>query len=97
VFPSGKKSWIIEYRPGGGGRTMSKRRLTLGPVGTLTPNEARRAAKDALARVRLGTDPAMAKMTARKSSTFSELAQRFLTEHVETKRKTGTGQHYRYL
>ncbi len=97
VYPTGEKSWIVEYRAGGGGRTVSKKRLTLGAVGTLTPDEARRAAKDALAGVRLGSDPARAKAAARKSSTFAELAQRFLAEHVDTKRKPGTGQHYRYL
>lgn len=40
VFPSGAKTWIVEYRPNGGGRANDKRRLTLGPVHALTPDEA---------------------------------------------------------
>src|SRR6266851_1271541 len=30
VSPSGARSWIIEYRPGSGGRGVSKRRMVLG-------------------------------------------------------------------
>lgn len=56
VFPTGKASWICEYRTGAGGRGAIKRRLTLGPADdTMTPEAARSAAKDALARVRAPT------------------------------------------
>jgi hypothetical protein len=27
VYPSGAQSWIVEYRPGAGGRGVSKRRM----------------------------------------------------------------------
>lgn len=97
VFPSGEKSWIVEYRPNGGGRSVAKHRFTLGSAGTLTPDQARRAAKDALASVRLGADPARERDEARKSLTLAELARRYLAEHVDAKRKPGTRQHYRYL
>ena len=30
VMPSGFKSWVIEYRPGDGGRRVAKKRMTLG-------------------------------------------------------------------
>ena len=36
VLPSGMKSYIIEYRPDGGGRNVAKKRMTLGRVGELT-------------------------------------------------------------
>lgn len=97
VYPSGEKSWVVEYRPNGGGRTVAKRRLTLGSVGTLTPDKARAAAKDALAEARLGADPVREKELARKSLTLAALAERYLAEHVDAKRKPGTRQHYRYL
>src|SRR4051794_9503758 len=42
VMPTGSKSWIIEYRPGSGGRTVRSVRLSLGPTTVLTPDEARR-------------------------------------------------------
>ncbi|TPW00040.1 MAG: hypothetical protein USCAAHI_00516 [Beijerinckiaceae bacterium] len=29
VMPSGRKTWIVEYRPGAGGRKVSKRRMKI--------------------------------------------------------------------
>ena len=49
ISPKGSKSWIVEYRPHGGGRAVSKKRITLGPISTLTPEEARKAAREVLA------------------------------------------------
>ena len=46
VTPRGVKSWIVEYRPNGGGRRASKRRITLGPVSMVPPNAARRRATE---------------------------------------------------
>jgi hypothetical protein len=63
VMPSGLKSFIIEYRPGAGGRNVTKRRMTLGRYGSMTPEQARRAALTALARIRLGAGPASRKIT----------------------------------
>src|SRR5258705_1823380 len=58
VTPAGARSWVVEYRPGSGGRRVSKKRVTLGSVATLLPDRARKAAKDVLARARLGEDVA---------------------------------------
>jgi hypothetical protein len=44
VMPSGLKSFVIEYRPGAGGRNVKKRRMTLGRYGLMTPDQARRRA-----------------------------------------------------
>jgi Arm DNA-binding domain len=57
VMPSGVKSYILEYRPGSGGRGITKRRLTLGKHGAMTPEQARKAAQEALARIRLRRKP----------------------------------------
>ncbi len=57
VYPSGSKSWVCEYRPHGGGRAVAKKRVTLGKTSQLTPEQARKAAADMLAAVRLGRDP----------------------------------------
>lgn len=94
VFPSGAKSWVIEYRPGGGGRRTAKRRFTLGSVGTLTPDEARRAARTELAKVRLGADPGRDKADTRTAPTLAEVARVFLEDHVRAKRKERTSQQY---
>lgn len=57
VMPTGAKTFILEYRPGAGGRSVTKRRLTIGRFGVLSAEQARKAAQNALARVRLGADP----------------------------------------
>lgn len=95
VFPSGSKSWVVEYRPDHGGRRTAKRRLTLGSVGTLTPEEARRGARLELAKVRLGNDPARDKMDTRKAATVAEIARAYLADHAQAKRKPRTAEHYR--
>jgi len=94
VTPNGEKSWFVSYRAGDGGRNAPKRRFTLGRVSTLTPDEARKAAKRLLASVKLGADPTTAKAARRATVTVKELAEAFLARHVETKRKAGTAAHY---
>lgn len=73
VFPSGEKSWIVEYRPNGGGRRIAKRRITLGSVAALTPDQARKAAAEILARARLGGDPARDAADKRQAISFADL------------------------
>jgi integrase len=93
--PTGARSWILEYRPGAGGRGVSKRRLVIGDPETMTPEKAREAAKDMLADIRKGKDPAAERKAERTAETVSELAERWMTEHVATKRKPGTAAFYR--
>src|SRR5476651_1283528 len=61
VMPSGMKTWIVEYRPGAGGRRVAKRRLKIESANKTTAEAARSQAKDILARVKLGEDPAAAR------------------------------------
>src|SRR5262252_8328435 len=58
VQPTGAKSYIVKYRAGSG-RGAPTRRVTLGRVGTLTPDEARALARKTLAAVPHGGDPAV--------------------------------------
>ena len=97
VLPSGAKSWIIEYRPGGGGRWVSKRRLKLGDTFELTPSEARNAARIALSRIRLGNDPALDRLAARRQITVAALAEEFIKEHAQAKRKSSTARDYAHV
>jgi integrase len=92
VMPTGVMSYIVEYRPHGGGRGVSKRRVTLGKVGALTPDQARNAAADMLAKVRLGSDPAEEKAQKREAMTVAALCKAFIAEHVTTKVKPLTAQ-----
>lgn len=94
IFPSGQKSWILEYRPAGGGRGVSKRRVTLGPSESLTPDEARRAASQFLAEV--GRTAELAKVAKVGSSAVSvwELAALFMRD-VEERLTAHTRSQYR--
>jgi integrase len=94
VLPSGAKSWVIEYRPGGGGRKVGKRRFKLGNVGDLTPDEARKIARSLLSKVRLGGDPAHDRWAARRQMTVAALAEEFIEEHAQAKRKASTAGNY---
>jgi integrase len=58
VYPSGAKTFLIRYRPKGGGRAVNPRTITLGRHPTLTPEEARDIARVKLAAVAAGRDPA---------------------------------------
>lgn len=82
VAPTGTKTFVLEYRPGAGGRRVDKRRLALGKYGAMTADQARQAALDSLARIRLGEDPQTDKERQRAASTVSELIDAFLNGHA---------------
>jgi integrase len=94
VMPTGSKSWVVEYRPHGGGRGVAKKRVTLGKSGSLTADQARRAAAEVLARVRLGADPAAEQKERRAAITVAELINAFEEEHIRSKLKVKTGKSY---
>ncbi|WP_105382452.1 site-specific integrase [Neorhizobium alkalisoli] len=95
VAPTGARSWILEYRPGAGGRAVAKKRLKLGTPATMSPEEARDEAVRTLARVALGADPASARSDERKGDTVAELASKYLRDHVQVKRKARTYSEYK--
>lgn len=94
VMPTGSKSWVVEYRPNGGGRGVPKKRLTLGKSGSLTADQARRAAAEILAKVRLGADPVSEQKEQRAAITVDELIDAFEKEHVKGKLKFKTAKSY---
>ena len=96
VQATGAMSYVVKYRAGSG-RGAPTRRVTIGRVGTLTPDEARTVARKTLGAVAHGTDPAALKAAERRASTLRELASIYLAEHVDAKRKPKTAAHYRSL
>jgi integrase len=96
VRPTGAKSFIVLYRAGSG-RGAPQRRYTIGSVGKITPEQARERARTILGAVAHGKDPASQKAGERQAPTVAVLADRFLAEHVNTKRKPGTAATYRYV
>jgi len=96
VRPSGAMSYVVVYRAGSG-RGAPQRRYTIGSVGKITPDQARERARVVLGAVAHGKDPAGEKTGERDTPTVAALADRFLTEHVDAKRKPGTAATYRYV
>lgn len=94
VGASGSLSWFIEYRPGAGGRRVAKKRFYFGSR-EFTPEQARQTAKELLANVALGGDPMKDRLHERQSLTFSEFAERYLSEEAEVKLKPGTITNYK--
>jgi hypothetical protein len=94
VTPNGARSWIVEYRPHGGGRAVAKKRITLAPVSVLTPDQARETAGDILASVRLGHDVAPDRAARRSSPLVTALVDRFMSEEVRPTRKPTTAALY---
>jgi integrase len=94
-MPSGFTSWIVEYRPGDGGRAVAKKRMTLGATNKVTAEQARRKARDILAAVHLGSDPAGERASNREQPTIKEFAERYLSEEAEVKLKERTVVNYR--
>ena len=76
VRAGGSKVFVVQYKIGD-----KHRRMVLGAVGAIDAGKARAAAKDLLAMVRLGRDPAGEKLEQRQKigETFGALLPRFLT------------------
>ena len=65
VHPSGAKSYVVNYRAGNGGRKAPNKRVVVGRSGRVTPDQARRLARELLGRVAAGNDPAGERAEAR--------------------------------
>lgn len=74
VKPSGARTWVVQYR-NLAGRT---RKLKLGKVGELTPDEARQRAGKALGKVADGADPSATRRAARGAMTVADLCRDYL-------------------
>jgi hypothetical protein len=74
--PSGAMTYIVQYR-NSGGRT---RKLALGRVGVLTPDEARQRARNTLAAVSNGADPSAERHSKRGDLTVTELVEHYLKD-----------------
>ena len=72
VQPSGTKSFIVNYRPGAGGRKAPNKRIVIGRFGRISVDAARRKAQDLLGRVARGEDPADERTEARGVPTLAQ-------------------------
>jgi integrase len=81
---AGACSYFIEYRLGG--RATPQKRVTIGKHGVLTPDEARKLAREELGKVARGLDVAEHRKEKREKLaglTFAEAVEKFLAVHSE--------------
>ena len=75
VFPSGKRSYVIQYRTRG-----RSRRYSIGLHGVWTPETARREAKARLGGVAQGDDPAAEREEERRAVTVRQLCEQYIAD-----------------
>ena len=84
--PSGAKTFIIQYR----NRAGRSRRLSIGKLGKVTLDQARKEAVRLMGQVALGHDPAEDKRRLLRSETVAQLAKVYMTEHCAGRCKPRT-------
>ena len=75
VYPSGKRSYLLQYRAKG-----RSRRYTIGLHGVWTPETARREAKALLGQIAQGEDPAAEREEERRAVTVRELCEQYIAD-----------------
>jgi integrase len=90
VLPSGRRSYLVQYRSGG--RT---RRIAIGQHGAVTVEQARKRAKELLGSVAAGQNPAEVIALHRGAPTVASVGARFLRDHVALRCKPSTAGEYR--
>ena len=81
VEASGRKTFVVRYRADGGGRRAPLRQVSLGTFGQITAEQARKMAKDALAAVRQGGDPAEDRRAKRVAPDMGEAIRFYLEDY----------------
>jgi integrase len=92
IEASGTKTFIVRYRAGGGGRNAQRRFMTVGRYGVLTPDQARRRARQILASVATGHDPAGDRSAKRKEMTVADMLDLYRREGCFIQRGKRQGQ-----
>ena len=95
VYPSGRKSWIVNYRAGDGGRKAPNKRIVIGRCDRVSADQARRMAQQVLGKVAGGDDPAGERSEARGMPTLGEALEDFIAANPNRAAVTEKG--YRYL
>ena len=93
VYPSGARVYVIQTRAGG-----TSKRVTVGRHGVLTASQARRRAALVIARIKAGEElpePARTAWRGETGALVTDLAERFMREHVAVRCKPWTVMSYR--
>ena len=92
VMPSGRKSYLVQYRAGG-----RSRRRSIGQHGALTADQARLEAKKLLGEVARGGNPAEDRQCKLREPTVASLCDRFLREYAALHCKPSTQKGYQSI
>jgi len=87
VTPRGRKTFLVQYRPGG--RKTPTRKMSIGKYGTVTIQKARKEASQILGLRAEGRDPAFERQQARQrllSDRFSDIADDYLAKYATQNR-----------
>lgn len=76
MMPSGTASYVVKYRTAEG----RQRKIAIGRVGAITPEEARALARRKLGEVAHGADPSAERHRVRRSLTVAELCDLYLVD-----------------
>jgi len=90
ITPAGTKTFYLYYRNQSG----RGNNLKLGRFPTLTIQQARKLAMNALYKVARGEDPCRDRKAARKALSVSQACDKFLVEHAQPKLKPRTVAEY---
>ena len=83
VKPSGRRSYLVQYRTSGN----VSRRMTIGVHGVFTAETARTRARELLHAARSGADPATERDKVRTAPSVADFAERYMAEHATVKKK----------
>lgn len=89
ITPAGKVDYYYQYMA-----NKSVKRIKLGTHGIITTEQARKSAICMAAKVLEGNDPQQEKMDKRHEALVSDLAERFIEEHVQLHCKETTQKEY---
>ncbi len=93
VKPSGVKSYILQYR----NKYGRVKRITIGRVGVITLDQARREATRMRGSVSLGSDPAQQRFDDRTVESLRDLADRYMSDHCAGRCKKSTIKAHQWL
>ncbi|WP_417832555.1 tyrosine-type recombinase/integrase [Terasakiella sp.] len=93
VKANGTKTFMIQYRNQFG----RMRRYSIGRLGDITLDQARKEARRLKSEIALGGDPAEKRQEDRSSITVRELSERYMSDHCEGRCKESTMKAHRWL
>jgi integrase len=80
-FSAGATTFILEKRMKG-----RVRRLSIGPYGAITLDDARKKAKEMIGQIASGQDPAQDRLDKKRETTFGDLIEKYKERHLPRKK-----------